>query len=157
MAAALLVFLRTKNDQMGTCRFETAKTNVFERSKGPKSQKKVIFGTSFALGNVGAAVELSTCRHLLHTLSFLIGFLWPPWSRWPGLRLRRRNETEVVNSLTRRHFLQNGHFCNFWSKKSCKNDSELHYFSTWCNLVTFGPKSDRISQAIPVSNRLCQK
>ena len=36
VAAALLVFLRTKNDQMGTCRFETAKTKVFERSKGPK-------------------------------------------------------------------------------------------------------------------------
>ena len=50
---------------MGTCRFETAKTKVFERSKGPKSQKKVMFGTSFALGNERAAVELSTCRLLL--------------------------------------------------------------------------------------------
>ena len=36
VAAALLVFLRTKNDQMGTCRFETAKTKVFERSKVKK-------------------------------------------------------------------------------------------------------------------------
>ena len=71
---------------------------------------------------------------------FLIGFLWPLWSRWPWLRLRRRNETEVVNSLTRRHFLQNGHFCHFRSKKSCKNDSVLHYFWTWCRLVTFGPE-----------------
>ncbi len=42
--------------------------------------------------------------------------------------------------LTRMHFLQSSHFCHFWSKKWCKNDSVLHYFSTWCPLVTFGPQ-----------------
>ena len=31
-------------------------------------------------------------------------------------------------------------FCHFWSKKSCENDSVLHYFSTWCRLVPFGPE-----------------
>ena len=30
---------------------------------------------------------------------------------------RGRDWPEVVNSLTRRHFLQNGHFCHFWSEK----------------------------------------
>ena len=50
-----------------------------------------------------------------------------------------------------------GHFCHFWSKKHSIFRYVLHYFSTWCRLVTFCPKSDAPDLCFPVSNRLCQK
>ena len=53
--------------------------------------------------------------------------------------------------------LKSLHFCNFWSKKHSVFRYVLHYFSTWCRLVTFCPKSDAPDLCFPVSNRLCQK
>ena len=46
---------------------------------------------------------------------------------------------------------------HFWSKKWCENSYVSHYFSTWSNLVTFGPKNHQIQQSFPVSNRHVQK
>ena len=48
-------------------------------------------------------------------------------------------------------------FRHFWSKKSCIFARFLHYFLTWCHLVTFCPKNDAPGLCFPVSNRLCQK
>ena len=61
---------------------------------------------------------------------------------------------DVVHFLT--FSTPNGHV-PFWSKKWCENSYVSHYFSTWSNLMTFGPKNHQIQQSFPVSNRHVQK
>ena len=61
-------------------------------------------------------------------------------SRFGGATLqkvRKRKATDTVWPFLR--------FCHFWSKSDGQNDYVLHYFSTWCPMVTFASQKYNFS------------